>query len=58
MAAVILELSRQESMRVEAILMDDDAEEALRFIKEVIRPRIRAKGSSSLDAHKSTGIMT
>lgn len=58
MSAVILELSREEIMRVEAILMDDDAEEALRFIKEVIRPRIRAKGSTALDSHKSTGIMT
>jgi hypothetical protein len=58
MDAVILELSKQESMRVEAILMDDDAEESLTFIKEVIRPKLRAKGSTSLDAQKSTGIMT
>ena len=58
MNSVILELSQQECMRIEAILMDDDAEEALLFVKEVIRPKIRAKGSTALDSHKSTGVMT
>ncbi|MBW1735599.1 MAG: hypothetical protein JRJ09_17635 [Deltaproteobacteria bacterium] len=58
MAPVILELSDQERMRIEAILMDDDAEDALRFIREVIRPKLRAKGSVELDPHKSTGVMT
>ena len=58
MDSVILELSKQEGIRVEAILMDDDAEEALSFIKEVIRPKLRAKGSTALDSHKSTGVMT
>ena len=38
--------------------MDDDAKEALLFFKEVIKPRLRAKGSSALDSGKSTGIMT
>jgi len=58
MDSVILELFKQESMRVEAIPMDNDAEEALTFIKEVIRPKIRAKGTTALDSHKSTGVMT
>jgi len=35
-----------------------DAEDALRFIREVIRPKLRARGSVELDPHKSTGVMT
>jgi len=58
MANVVLEFSHEEIMRVEAILMDNDAEEALRFLKEVIEPKIRSKRSNELDTGKSTGIMT
>jgi hypothetical protein len=58
MGKVILEFSDVEKMRIEAILMDDDAEEALHFFKEIIKPKLRAKGSSALDSGKSTGIMT
>lgn len=56
MASIILELSEQERMRIESILMDEDAAEALQFLKEVLRSRIRAKGSRYLDSGKSTGI--
>jgi hypothetical protein len=58
MGKVVLEFSEMETMRIEAILMDEDAGEALRFFKEVIKPKLRAKGSSALDSGKSTGIMT
>ena len=58
MGKIVIEFSDQEHMRIEAILMDNDAEEALRFFKEVIKPKIRAKGSSELDTGKSIGIMT
>ena len=58
MGKVVIELSDAEKMRVEAILMDGDADEALRFIKEVMKPKLRAKGSSALDSSKSTGVMT
>lgn len=58
MAKVVLEFSDQDKMRIEAILMDNDAGEALRFLKEVIKPKIRAKGSRELDAAKPTGVMT
>ncbi len=58
MGKVILEFSETEKMRMEAILMDEDGDEALSFFKEVIKPKLRAKGSSALDAGKSTGIMT
>ena len=58
MANVVLEFSHEETMRIEAILMDNDAEDALRFVKEVIKPKIRSKRSHELDMGKSTGIMT
>ena len=58
MDKVVLEISVQDRMRIEAILMDNDAQEALRFLKEVIKPKIRAKGSKELDPGKPTGIMT
>jgi hypothetical protein len=58
MAKTILEFSDEDLMRVEAILMDNDAQEALQFLREVIRVKIRAKGSRALDAGKSTGLMT
>jgi len=58
MGKVVIELSDTEKMKIEAILMDNDADEALRFVKEVLRPKLRAKGSRTLDSGKSTGIMT
>ena len=58
MAALILEFSHEEAMRIEAVLMDNDAEEALRFLKEIIKPKVRSKRSNELDMSKSTGIMT
>jgi len=58
MATMVLEFSNEEAMRIEAILMDNDAEEALRFFKEVVKPKIRSKRSNALDMGKSTGIMT
>jgi hypothetical protein len=58
MGKIVIDFSDQESMWIEAILMDNDAEEALRFFKEIIKPKIRAKGSRELDTGKSTGIMT
>jgi len=58
MANVVLEFSHEETMRIEAIPMDNDAEDALRFLKEVIKPKIRSKRSNELDMGKSMGIMT
>lgn len=58
MAKVVIELEGVEVMRLEAILMDKDKDEALLFLREVIKPKLRSKGSSALDRHKSTGIMT
>lgn len=57
MSKTILELTEQEVMRLEAILMDQDETEALRFLKEVLRPKLRAKGAGRLDPAKSTGVL-
>ena len=57
MAGVVIELTPEEAMLVEAILLDGDRDEAYRFVREVIRPKIRAKGSVTLDPTKSTGIL-
>ena len=57
-ANVVLDFSHEEAMRIETILLDNDAEEALRFFKEVLKPKIRSKRSNELDMGKSTGIMT
>jgi hypothetical protein len=58
MAKIVLDFVDEDLMRIEAILLDDDAQEALRFLKEVIKPKIRAKGSKELDTGKSTGVQT
>ena len=58
MAKVVLEFSEVDQMWIEAILMDNEAQEALRFLKEVIKPKIRTKGSKELDTGKPTGVMT
>ena len=58
MANTIIELSEKEAMRLEAILLDADQADALSFLKEVIKPKLRARQVAALDRSKSTGIMT
>ena len=58
MGNAIIELSEKETMRLEAILLDADQADALRFLKEVIKPKLRARQVAALDRSKSTGIMT
>lgn len=58
MGNAIIELSDKEVMRLEAILLDADRADALSFLKEVIKRKLRAKAVASLDRSKSTGIMT
>lgn len=58
MGKQVIELSDQEVMRVESILMDSDEKEAFVFLKEVLKPKLRAKGSTALDSSKGTGIIT
>jgi len=42
-------------IRLESIFMDKDKEEALKFLLEVIKPKIKAKGNPPLDWKKGTG---
>ncbi len=58
MAKIVLDFVDEDLMRIEAKLLDNDAQEALRFLKEVIKPKIMAKGSKELDTGKSTGLRT
>ena len=58
MGNAIIKLSEKEMIRLEAILLDADQADALSFLKEVIKPKLRAKQMASLDRNKSTGIMT
>jgi hypothetical protein len=53
---IAISLGEKDVMRMEAILMDGDEKDALDFIKQVIMPRVREKGSSALDPRKGTGI--
>lgn len=56
MGKTIIELEDQDLMRIESILMDQDEKEALIFLKEVIKPKLRGKGSCCIDSTRSTGI--
>jgi hypothetical protein len=58
MGKAIIELSDKEVIRLEAILLDADQADALSFLKEVIKPKLRARQIAPLDRNKSTGIMT
>lgn|GEM_PF-1972521 len=53
---VVIEFSQPEIQAAEAALMDSDAQEALRWLKEVLKPKLRAKGSSALSADKPVSI--
>ena len=54
MEMTTLSFNEEELMRLEGIFMDK--EEALRFLLEVIKPKLRSKGSPALDLKKGTGI--
>jgi hypothetical protein len=55
MESTAISFTGEELMRLESIFMDKNPEEALQFLLEVIKPKIRAKGSRSLDWKKGTG---
>lgn len=55
METTTISLTGEELMRLESIFMDKDKEEALKFLLEVIKPKIRAKGNRALDWKKGTG---
>jgi len=55
MEVMTLSFNEEELMRLESVFMDKDKEEALKFLLEVVKPKIRAKGSRALDWKKGTG---
>ena len=56
MKPVTITLSAEETLRLETILMDKDKEEALDFLKNVVKPKIQAKGNRELDSQRGTGV--
>ena len=49
-------LSEAEVMELQGILMDRDAEQALRFLKKVLASKIKAQGAKEFDFSRGTGI--
>ncbi len=56
MKTVAINLDPKEIMQLEAIILDKNKEEALKFLKTVLRPKIRAQGNRDLDGQKGTGV--
>ena len=56
-AELVLTLSAEEALRLEEIITDRDAEEALRFILEVLKPKLQAKGKRTIDQKKGMGMV-
>ena len=56
MEMTTLSFSEEGLMSLEAIFMDKGKEETLRFLLEVIKPKLRSKGSKTLDLKKGIGI--
>jgi len=56
MGATVLSLSDKEALRLEEIITDRDREEALKFILEVLWPKLQAKGKGAMDQRKGMGI--
>jgi hypothetical protein len=56
MGKVMLSLNDKEKMDLEAIIVDRDRDEALRFILKVLEPKPRAKGKGAPDTKKGMGI--
>ncbi len=54
MEVMALSFTEEELMRLEATFMDKEG--TLRFLLEVLKPKISAKGSQVLDSKKGTGI--
>jgi len=58
MAKIVIELEEKEVMELEAIVLDRDKEQALEFLKKVIRARVREGKRGDLDISKGIGIGT
>ena len=47
MAALVVRFTEQEVQRIEAILLDKDKNEALRFIEEVLKGKLKRTPSTA-----------
>ncbi|MGQ9478110.1 MAG: hypothetical protein ACUVRH_06460 [Candidatus Bipolaricaulia bacterium] len=56
MGQTVLSLSDEEVQRLEEIITDRDRDEALKFILEVLKPKLQAKGKGTIDGRKGMGM--
>ena len=57
-SAATISLSAAEVLEIERILIDRDGGEAVRFLKDVVRAKIRSQSTSEFDRGKTCGIPT
>ena len=53
MKQVFLNLSSEEALRVTMILLDEDKDEALKFLKEVLKPKVDQAARGGLNPFPS-----
>ena len=58
MAKIAVTLDEQQQAEVRMILADGDAQEALRFLKEVVWDQVQAVGRKALRGHMEQGQTT
>ncbi len=58
MSKVAITLDEQQQAEVRMILADGDAQEALRFLKEVVWDQVQAVGRKALRGHMEQGQTT
>ena len=49
---ITLTLSESDLLALQEVMLDDDAEGALRFLKESVCPKIPVKGTSACDSNR------
>jgi hypothetical protein len=54
--ALTLSLSAEEALRLEEIILDRDKDEALKFILEVLQPKLQAKERRAMDRKRGMGL--
>ena len=56
-AEVTLNLTAEEALRLEEVITDRDAQEALKFVLEVLKPKLQAKEKRTIDQKKGMGMV-
>ncbi len=54
--ALTLSLSAEEALRLEEIIIDRDRDEALKFILEVLQPKLQAREKRAMDRKRGMGL--